>query len=423
MANRILVEGISPERVSLIDVPKEWKTCKVKNAFVRKKEKALVENPTVLSLARAGVRVRDISNNEGQMAESYFEYNPVLPGDLLINPMDLYSGANCSISKVEGVISPAYINLRAKEGFNPRYYDFYFKTQYWNNSFFAHGKGVSFDNRWTLGNEVLMNYPIPVPPLDEQNIIADVLDKKATAIDNEINSIKDLIEDYVKLRISMVSDAVTHGIRESKSKLSGIEWLGNIPENWKLVKLKYMFYIKKDIAGEEGHTVLSITQQGIKPKNMSAKGQFAMDYSNYQLVKKGDFAMNHMDLITGWVDISAYDGVTSPDYRVFVMKNIDGLNKEYYKYVFQTCYKRKIFYELGRGVAGMGRWRLPADMFLNFVLPVPSWDEQTEIVEYLNRKTKKIDEVIDTLFSMIDDLEKYKRAMINEYVTGIRRVV
>ena len=93
------------------EIPENWGTVKVKQAFVRKNEKAQQENPVVLSLARSGVKVRDVSTNEGQVAESYYNYNPVSVGDLLLNPMDLYSGANCSISEVEGVISPAYVNL------------------------------------------------------------------------------------------------------------------------------------------------------------------------------------------------------------------------------------------------------------------------------------------------------------------------
>lgn len=92
--------------------------------------------------------------------------------------MDLYSGANCSISMVEGVISPAYINLRAKGGYSSRFYDYYFKTQYWSMAMFAHGKGVSFENRWTLGIEELFNYKIPVPLEDEQDKIADFLDER-----------------------------------------------------------------------------------------------------------------------------------------------------------------------------------------------------------------------------------------------------
>ena len=116
-------------------IPCEWSMKRVKHAFYRKNEKAMQDNPIVLSLARSGVRERDISNNEGQIAESYYNYNPVDIDDLLINPMDLYSGANCSISKVTGVISPAYINLRYKDGINPAFFDYYFKLQYYNTLF------------------------------------------------------------------------------------------------------------------------------------------------------------------------------------------------------------------------------------------------------------------------------------------------
>ena len=70
-------------------LPSTWKICKVKNCFVRKNDKAMQEDPVILSLARSGVKIRDISKNEGQIAESYYNYNPVEPGDLLLNPMDL----------------------------------------------------------------------------------------------------------------------------------------------------------------------------------------------------------------------------------------------------------------------------------------------------------------------------------------------
>ena len=146
-------------------IPDNWDIKKVKHCFYRKNEKAMQNDPVILSLARSGVKVRDISNNEGQMAESYFNYNPVDIDDLLLNPMDLYSGANCSISKVKGVISPAYVNLRALDGINPVFFDYYFKVQYWLMAFFSYGKGVSFDNRWTLNAETLMNYPVIVPSI------------------------------------------------------------------------------------------------------------------------------------------------------------------------------------------------------------------------------------------------------------------
>ena len=105
------------------EIPVTWKVGRVKNGFYRKKEEAHQDNPIILSLARAGVKERDMSKNEGQIAESYYNYNVVSKGDLLLNPMDLYSGANCNVSEISGAISPAYINLRKKTQLNPKFFE------------------------------------------------------------------------------------------------------------------------------------------------------------------------------------------------------------------------------------------------------------------------------------------------------------
>ena len=194
-------------------------------------------------------------------------------------------------------------------------------------------------------------------------------------------------------------------------------WMGDIPSEWKKIRLKYLFQIKKDIAGRNGITVLSVTQQGIIPKDMDAKGQFASDYSKYQTVDKGDFVMNHMDLLTGWVDISEYDGVTSPDYRVFECIESSKICAEYYKYLFQLCYKNRIFYGLGQGVSGFGRWRLPADMFLNFVLPVPDLSIQKRIAEYLYCNISGIDSVIESSKKTIQEYYELRNSIITEIIT------
>lgn len=206
-------------------------------------------------------------------------------------------------------------------------------------------------------------------------------------------------------------------------KDSGIEWIGEIPEHWNVKKIKYIFKIKKDIAGKDGYTVLSITQKGIKPKDLTKnEGQIAESYINYQLVNIGDFAMNHMDLLTGWVDVSQYKGVTSPDYRVFVFLKPDKFSAQYYLYIMQMCYANRIFYSLGQGVSGMGRWRLPADEFLNFLVPIPSLEEQKEIADYLDSKCASIDEIIKKKQQQLEILEEYKKSLIFEYVTGKKEV-
>ena len=199
--------------------------------------------------------------------------------------------------------------------------------------------------------------------IKEQKKISDYLDAKCSKIDEIIEKQLSIIEKLKEYKLSIITEAVTSGINpDVEMKDSGSVWFGNIPINWEMKRLKYVFHIQKDIAGEEGHTVLSITQRGIIPKDFSNnEGQFANSYANYQLVHKGDFAMNHMDLLTGWVDISKYEGVTSPDYRVFVLNDKNGMCPTYYLYMMQMCYSARIFYGLGQGVSGMGRWRLQAD--------------------------------------------------------------
>lgn len=279
-------------------------------------------------------------------------------------------------------------------------------------------------NGYKVMNNEMAEIRVVLPPLEEQRKIAEFLDKKCSHIDSVLDKTKASIEEYKKLKQAVITQAVTKGIRPNRPmKDSKSVWFTQIPIDWEMKKIKYLFSIKKDIAGKEGYTVLSITQKGIKPKDLTKnEGQLAENYSNYQLVSIGDFAMNHMDLLTGWVDISKYEGVTSPDYRVFTLRHKENSSSRYYLYLLQMCYSNKIFYGLGQGVSGLGRWRLQADKFLNFFISEPSYMEQEEIADYLDIKCAEIDKLIEKKEQLISELETYKKSLIYEYVTGKKEV-
>ncbi len=214
-------------------------------------------------------------------------------------------------------------------------------------------------------------------------------------------------------KISLTNKYATY----SKLKPSTVGWIGQIPDNWEVRKIRRIFEIKKRIAGRADIDVLSITQKGIKIKNIKDNGgQLAADYSKYQHVNKGDFAMNHMDLLTGYVDISKYDGVTSPDYRVFTNRE-SSINNKYFLYLFQMGYSQRLFYPYGRGAAQLGRWRFPAGEFNNFIFPVPSTIEQEKIARFLDENTARIDETITKKQNLIELLKEKRIATISNAVT------
>lgn len=264
---------------------------------------------------------------------------------------------------------------------------------------------------------------IPVPSINEQEVIVEYLDTKCSEIDATAEDIQkeiSLLEDYKK---SLVYNVISKGINHSRYSTENDEVWGNLPQGWKLVDIKYLFEIVKRIAGKEGYDVLSVTQKGLKIKDItSGDGQLADNYCGYQFVYPTDYVMNHMDLLTGWVDCSELFGVTSPDYRVFRLIDRSAHNLVYYKYVMQCCYMNKIFYSLGQGVSNLGRWRLQTSSFNNFKIPVPPKDEQDEIADFLDSKCSEIDSLIADKKRQLDILADYKKSLIYEYVTGKKEV-
>ena len=344
-------------------------------------------------------------------------------GDTIISTVRTYLKAIAYINDylADKIVSTGFSVVTPHKDVVAKFLYYALSTHSFISNVEAHSVGISYP---AINNTNLMDLKIVLPMQREQIQIASYLDAKCSKIDEIIEKQQAIIEKLKEYKLSIITEAVTSGINpDVEMKDSGSVWFGNIPINWEMKRLKYVFHIQKDIAGEEGHTVLSITQRGIIPKDFSNnEGQFANSYANYQLVHKGDFAMNHMDLLTGWVDISKYEGVTSPDYRVFVLNDKNGMCPEYYLYMMQMCYSARIFYGLGQGVSGMGRWRLQADKFLNFHIPIPPYDEQKIIADYITDKVNHIEVEIDKRNKLIEKYQEYKKSLIYEVVTGKKEV-
>ena len=397
-------------------MPAHWSIQRVKHAFYRKNEKAEQENPVVLSLARSGVHVRDISNNEGQVAESYYNYNPVEEDDLLINPMDLYSGANCSISKVSGVISPAYVNLRYKDGVNPRFYDYYFKVQYWMMAFFAHGKGVSFENRWTLNSETLMNYPIVMLPYDEQCLRASYLEQKCAKIDAVIARQQEAIEKLKAYKVSVITDTVAP------------------KEGWLKGHLGYLATFKNGLNYNGVSTDSEIKFLGVgdfqhhyklDSADMFSTLRFSGEMPEDLLLQNGDIVFvrsnGSKELVGRSILIDNVDYPLTYSGFCIRMRNLrqDIAMNEFLLYCFWSHDFRQ---NLNRDSRGSNINNLNQELLSKLEVALPSIETQREIVQYLDQKCTFIENAIRKKQRIVEKLHEYKKSLIYEVVTGKREV-
>lgn len=404
-------------------IPNNWTVERI-NIHLNRKEPRNPGNKEILSVYREyGVipkSSRDDNHNVTSLDTSKYKY--VKPGNLVINKMKAWQGS-MGVSKYEGVVSPAYFIYHFIDNQLYKEYIHLLLRNCYKDEFRRISGGIR-EGQWDLSPFAFERTKLIIPPYQEQQAIADFLDDKCADIDSLTGDIQKQIEILKEYKKSVITQAVTKGIDPNvKMKDTVSPYWNQIPMNWYLSDIKYVFEIVKRIAGKEGYDILSVTQKGLKIKDISHnEGQIAENYKGYQFVYPGDFVMNHMDLLTGWVDLSKLFGVTSPDYRVFKLRDNHVNEARYYKYVMQCCYSCRIFYSLGQGVSTLGRWRLQTSAFNNFLIPVSPIKEQLKIADFLDTKCAEIDAAIAGKQKQLDVLKEYKKSLIYEYVTGKKEV-
>ncbi len=201
-----------------------------------------------------------------------------------------------------------------------------------------------------------------------------------------------------------------------KMKESGIDWIGEIPEQWELIKSKNIFKNHKDIVGEqeEKYERLALTLNGVvKRDKQDTKGLQSESLSTYQILNKDELVFKMIDLAnvnTSRVGYSTYTGIVSPVYIIFN-------NRKYSKfgyYFYYNMWQREIFNKLGNdGV----RSALNASDMLNLPFPDIDENEANKIANFLDEKVMEIDKVIEKTKQTIEDYKKYKKSIITRAVT------
>jgi type I restriction enzyme S subunit len=267
------------------------------------------------------------------------------------------------------------------------------------------------------------NISVPLPPMDKQQALASYLKTQTQRIDTLIKEQRELIELLREKRRALIFRAVTKGIgTKAKMKDSGVEWIGEVPESWEVLRVKNVFEMIIDPAPDgNSEVLLSIyTDIGVKPRSeLEPKGNKATTTDGYWRVKKGDFIVNKLLAWMGAIGLSSYEGVTSPAYDILRPRRpISGL---FYHELFRSRYFAQEMKKYSRGIMDM-RLRLYFEEFGSIFIPYPPKGIQDAIEHYLVTETSKIDVLIVEAESTITHMQEHRFALISAVVTGKVRV-
>ncbi len=404
------------------EIPKEWSVNRAKYCFVNTKEIAgcMSDRYERLALTMNGVIKRSKDDSNGLQPEKFETYQILRPDELVFKLIDLQnvSTSRVGLSPYLGLVSPAYIILKSNKRVLPAFAEKYFLMLWKNQIFNALGDaGV----RSNLNSKDLLELSIPFPTFDEQQQIADFLDRECGKIDGLKADIQAQIDTLEQYKRSVITEAVTHGLNPSAPmKDSGIPWVGQFPTHWTKKKGKYILrYMSKPVKQDDG--VITCFRDGeVTLRSNRREDGFTMADKEigYQGVDVGDLVVHGMDGFAGAIGISDSRGKASPVLNVLNTKQ----NKKYIMYYLRSMAYGEVFTALSTGIRVRScdlRWNKLAEL----LYPLPPIDEQNNIVSYIDNQIARTNDIIADKKSQIETLDGYKKSLIYEYVTGKKEVV
>lgn len=415
-------------------IPKEWEIHPLRMYLDERKNKN--NNGTernLLSLSYGHIIRKDINTQKGLLPLSFNTYNIVEPSDIIIRPTDLQNdkkSLRVGYVTERGIITSAYFDLYSKNNaiFNTRF-GYYLLSGYDAfKIFYGLGNGV----RQSVTFKEFAALPAILPPLPEQQRIADFLDTKCDILDRTIDTVSRQIEDLEKYKKALITKTVTKGIckkgePERAMKDSGVEWIGKVPEEWNVKPFKALAgmkgsseYTARDIVDEgEGAILLSPSNINDNELNLSKRTYISQKKHDKSTTKiqRGDLLFTKTASV-GKCVIYDSDEPAMPNPQLVVLKNIKCLPKFlYYSMVSDVMQAPTKMYVYGSVIPTISQLNLG-----RIKIPVPSPEEQQQIADYLDEKCKNIDNRVQKRKQQLEWLKEYKKSLIFDYVTGKKRI-
>ena len=403
------------------EVPSHWNL--IPNKYIFKLRKNVVGKRSneydLLSLSLKGVIKRDMENPEGKFPAEFDTYQEVKEGDFIFCLFDVEeTPRTVGLSSHHGMITGAYTIFETNNVDKKFIYYFYLNLDS-DKRLKPLYKGL----RNTISKETFFSFNTFIPPLSEQQKIAQFLDEKTAKIDQAVDLEEKQITLLKEHKQILIQNAVTRGLNpDVPLKDSGVEWIGQVPEHWELtIGMNVFRENKRDNKGMKENTVLSLSYGKIiiKPEE-KLFGLVPESFETYQIVEPNDIIIRCTDLQNDQTSLRtglAQDKgiITSAYLNLKVINNYSAKFLHYYLHVLDIT---KVLYKFGSGL----RQNLS---FLDFkrlpIIDIPL-AEQQQIADYLDAQIIKIDQAIALKTAHIEKLKEYKSVLINDVVTGKVRV-
>lgn len=400
-------------------IPCNWKI--IANKHLMKKIKNIRSKyigEDVLSLTMRGVIVRDLDNPTGKMPATFDGYQFVEAGNLLMCLFDIDVTPRCiGLIKNDGVCSPAYSQFKLSEVADSAYYYYYYLNLDYTKELLHLAKNL----RHSLTEEQLGAVPTVLPPIAEQRKIVEFLDAKMIQVDTLIANVQTQVEKLKAYKQSLITEVVTKGLDPNVlMKDSGVEWIGEIPAHWDVVKTGRLFKENnRKPYGNDSPLSLSQVDGLIATDDMKESSLKTSTYDNWKRVELGDLVLNRFKAHLGVLFAATLTGIVSFHYGVYEARR--SLVPKFYEYLYHADQYRAILGNASNGMV-VGLQNLSNLNFYSTYSLYPAYEEQKEIVAYLDKKCSQIDRLISIKQAKIEKLEQYKRSLVYEYVTGKRTV-
>ena len=404
-------------------IPDSWETIRYKFLFKEINERSTNGDEELLSVSQyTGVTKKSDKVDDGELlttASTLEGYKKVYKGDLVSNIMLAWNGS-LGFSPFDGITSPAYSIYRLHEDYNKKYFHYLLRSEMYKAEFKRNSSGV-IESRLRLYTDDFFRILSILPSVEEQTIIANFLDSKTGLIDQAINIKQKQIELLKERRQILIHNAVTRGLNpDVKMKDSGVECIGKIPENWDIKKVKYVLKERNErsIEGKEPLFMMSQIHGLVVRSEYHEKAEVAQSSEGNKIVYKNDLVFNKLKAHLGVFFKSniEFEGIVSPDYAVYYSTGIIQ-DLKYLELLFRNPEYIKEFICRATGIVeGLIRLYTP-DLF-DIYIPVPTLNEQKDILNYIEIATTKITTAISFKEEEIEKLKEYKSTLINSAVTG-----